>query len=923
MKDSFDVANERLDKLLAAPVEPTHYKHVAQMLAVHFTALYIHHSALSAFEILLQHWSGINSYLPEWLPVELLERARGDWRRLRERVADIVYREEQPTMTFVNWKPRMQQHQWQQVGEYLVDVFSEKSEGGVAFDIMETIKMQKLGVRVQLQLNVVKALVRDDLFEQANVLFASLAEHMGTDRAFDTYLEVGLYLHAHLGDVERAQEYYERLIQREQVSTRHVALLLHAHAVNGNANGATELFYHFFPPASSNSQVEPPNIYHYTSVVLAFARRADLSGMNTWLANMVKAGIAPDAHVYAIILKCLAQRGDLQHAAEVLAQMRASGVPPSRHAYTIMFTLLADRKDALAAEELYKQAIREQVVPDRVMIKTLMHVYVRASDWQGVVRTFDYLKSSSHLGIRLNIGVYNTLLQAYVSIGAPFRVVANLFQRIEETGLRPNAHTFALLIQSACDSGLMWIAKDLFAEMMRLRKDWQLHARTNVYIHTIMMAGWLRAGNTIRAKQVYDRMRKRGIQPSAATYAVIVKEYTRDRSGAGLQIAQEFIRTLVTADPEAQTWMKTSRSRRDALSTLYAPLLSAYARRERPEVVEELVAQMEQVGGSHSFRTDIQILDAYRRVGNSNAVRELWTRMYEDAVRRTQLNILITDSVKDSPPDLRSLGTTLCAPLSIYIDAMSAAGFHAEVAQTWAQLQKAKFVFDAHNWNHLAVALIRAGEPERAFRVVENIIIPVRQHLIRSVTGKRDRTPTSPILERPVDQVLEEDKESGDDMDPADKGPDGGVLTIPFQRPYTAERRARVAIAATRKGGDDLEVGKDNDFAHGLHMLYQKASTWHDWQPHTIVFAMLAEVLRHLSRGRLVQPVRPADAERDHAPTVQELRQRRAQASQILQRIYETCPQAVALLEKTTTRKGTARMKRAAGQIRRDSTVNY
>ncbi|KZT71448.1 hypothetical protein DAEQUDRAFT_665790, partial [Daedalea quercina L-15889] len=670
---------------------------------------------------------------------------------LRGRFADIITRVEQPALIMANLPQNLVALQRQQFGEYLIETFCRRDTVLVALDILEAVKKAKQLVKLDVQLRVVKALVQASAFEQANDLFAALAEYMSVDRWFDTYQEAGLYVFARQGDVKRAQEYYGRLAQRERVNTTHKALMLHAHAVKGDTRRTTELFYHFFPPVNSSPQVEAPNIYHYTAVIFAYANKGDLMGMNTWLASMGKAGIAPDAHVYNIILKSFAQRGDVDYMAELLDKMRASGIRPSRHEYTTALAVFAERRDVLAAEELYQRAMKEGIIPDRMMISAFMDVYVEAGEWQGVVRTFDYLKASSRRGIRMTIEVYNTLLKAYVLIGAPFRVVANLFQRIEEIGLRPDARTFALLIQSACDSGLIWIAKDLLLEMTRLSKQPDSRIRLNVYVLTIMIVGWLRVGERERARRLYDNMRNHGIQPSATTYAAIVKEYATDKTNAGLQIAQEFIRNLVMANSEKkQRWMETSPSRRDALDTLFAPLLAAYARRQRPEAVEGLVTQIEEAGGTQTLGTLTHLLDVHRRRGNGEAVRELWPRIYELAMKHAQLNTLLTDDDGGSQASLRGLGFALCIPLSIYVDAMSSAGFHDEVARTWAQLQKGKLAFDSHNWNHLVVALVRAGEPERAFQVIEKVIIPARRRFIGLVIADRDQNPVSPIRDPPV-----------------------------------------------------------------------------------------------------------------------------------------------------------------------------
>ena len=926
MEGTFGAATEGLHELLATPAKDAdHVQCVSDMLSVYVTSLHVHQSPYSVLEFMRPNWTLLAPYLSQAQALYIPNEARAHVVKLRTRAADVIVRVEHPTFVFDTPEKDLNSLPLKRFGEYLISVFCERDEGLVAFDILGALKTLRVGVSPGMLLAVVKALARRNAFGQANELFASSSKFMVQDKYFDAYQEAGLYLFARQGDIPRVQEYYGRLAQRQVLKSSHMALVLHAHAVSGDTPRVTQLFYHYFPPVSSSQLANHPKIYHYTAVILAYAKKGDLPGMNTWLTSMGKAGIAPDAHIYNIILKSFAQRGDMSYIADVMDRMRAQGTPPSRHAYTTILAVFAERRDVLAAEDIYKKALKDGIVPDRKMLSALMDVYVSSGEWQGVVRTFDYLKASIHRGVRLSIEVYNVLLKAYVLIGAPFRVVANLFQRIEESGQRPDAHSFSLLIQSACDSGLMHIAKDLLDELDKQATEGKTHVRLNVYVLTIMMIGWLRVGERARARRAYNRMRMLGIQPSAMTYAAIVKEYASDKSNAGLQIAQEFIRNLASQEAAEQKWMETSASREEALNTLFAPLLSAYARRRRPEAVESLIAQLEQAGGMQTLGGLTQLLDAYRRTGNGEAVRELWPRIYEMAVKHSQANALLTDLDREKRHDIRGLGFTMCIPLSIYVDAMSSAGFHEDVARTWLQLQKARLAFDSHNWNHLAVALVRAGQPERAFQVVEKVIIPARRRLISQVSGKRDQNPSSPVVERSndVSSKSEEDEEAFiDSMISEDDLPYGDTLDTRSHLAPQRDRRTWEVKTATRKGGEDLESHPD-DFAHGLYILHQVAPSWHEWKPHTVVLAMLTDVMRHLSRGRVIQPVRPAGAEQELFPTMQELRQRRARAAQILRTIRETCPDTLRVLERLSLKLKTPRVKAIEKRVQREGTIHY
>ena len=317
MGDRFDDAANSLYELLGVQVEDAHqYQCVAEMLTVYITALHVHQSAQSVLEFIQQNWTSLLPYLSRPQTLLIPTVAHPNIQKLGRRTADVLVRVEHPTLIFDASDKERNHASWKLFGEYLINVFCQKGEGLVAYDILVAFRSPSVGVSPETVLNVVKTLAKRRAFAQANELFASSSKIMLQDSYFDAYQATGLLLYAHQGDVSRAQEYYGRLAQRQVIRAPHKALMLHAHAISGDVARVTELFHHFFPPVSSSQ--ERPNIYHYTSVILAYAQKGDLPGMNTWLASMSKAGIVPDIKVYNIVLKAFARRGDLSYVADIM-----------------------------------------------------------------------------------------------------------------------------------------------------------------------------------------------------------------------------------------------------------------------------------------------------------------------------------------------------------------------------------------------------------------------------------------------------------------------------------------------------------------------------------------------------------------------------------------------------------------------------
>ncbi|KAG1752534.1 uncharacterized protein EDB91DRAFT_1077902 [Suillus paluster] len=724
----------------------------------------------------------------------------------------------------------------QRIAVLLLDVCCWEALAEDAYALLKEMRAQQLSIQIDLQLQVVRLLVRADSFIRANELYRLISN--STDAQHKFFISTGMFLAAHQGDFDRAEEYYTQLNAARWIASDDKAMLMHAYAVAGRVRKVVELFHEFFPDPANPRLASKPSIVHYSILVYAHAERADYDGLNFWLQAMSKAGIVPDIYVYNIILKSFAMRGEVESVSAVLDQMRAAKIMPTRVLYTTVISLLAHRRDPVSAEAIYKRALREGITPDRKMITSLMNAHVEAGSWAGVVRIFDYLKSSRTPRLRLSVEVYNTLLKAYVLIGAPFHVVSGIFRKLESMGVKPNGRMYTLIIQSACDAGFMNIANKIFAEMQVVAEDWHTTDRVDAFVMTVIMAGHLRLGDKRSAKAVYDDMCGRGIQPTSATFHHILRAYGNEKTEESLQIAEGFLKTIMA-------------------------------------------------GGEPSLGSLTVLLDAYRRSGDIEAVRRLWPQLWQLALRFLKTDSLF-EGEDDNPSDpMKRQANLLCVPLSIYIDALSAAGEHFAIAEMWGKARSQGFSFDSHNWNHLAVALVRAGEPERAFEIVERVLLPY-QRQSEAVLRGRDLSPDSPLTF---------------DISPAD------VSQPASQSPmHRSERRAYQSKVATKRSGDALEMGPaSDDFAHPLHVLHQISPSWNVWRPHRALLDLLSGVLRHLGSGMTIQPVGDRNsAPQELDPDSEEVFTRGKLPREMLDRIYLNYPdtiQTIRLHERWTTRK--------------------
>ena len=784
-------------------------------------------------------------------------------------------------------------------GSLLITFLVRRRAPEDALAVYREMQRQSVDIKPPLKLWLVRALVHGHAFEQANVLFSEISASVPFGYENELFLATALHLFSSQGDITRSEAAFKALQDRNIAGVRAVGMRLLAYAHNGDVETVLRYFHDHFPQDTQTG--DRPNIFHYTAVLMAHAKACDSSGLNKWFGNMIADGVKPDRHIYNILLEDCIRRGKFQDVDSIIKEMRTLRLPPLAEAYTTILSALAKRKDPIMAETFYKKALKEGVKPDRQMVATLMTAHSAVSSWKGVIRAFDYLSSSDDRHLRPRIDVYNILLQAYVLAGSPFEVVSGVFQKMEQAGVRPTAHTFSILIKSACDSGRMKVAMRVFMELDSLSQKWETGIKVNVYALTVLMAGYLRLGNRLKAKEIYDEMIFRGITPSSVTYGTILMAYISEDRQENIQLALDFMKSLLESPDQSQTRLLTSYRRFSGFENIYCPLMTLFARKAKPEQIEELMDDMVRAGGERTLTTLTLLLNSYRNAGNVDGCQRVWDEILPIALDFLRTGELLGESDPDLPrPDLQRRANIICIPLSIHMDALSAAGAHAEVADLWRMVREHGFALDSHNWNHLIVVLVRAGEIERAFQILERVIIPSFQHQARNhPTAPREMAPPTPL--------------SYDDVPPPQKTSTLATEEAPPSRRTYLSTEARESVVAklanegaglfhatpdcsTSNSSAQGEGRSTTDFAHPLYILQQILPSWDTWQPHAVVVTLLVDILDRLEDGHMITPIPPRRFENEGSTTWQGAESESSAAKELLGRIRASCPQAVAIV---------------------------
>lgn len=633
-----------------------------------------------------------------------------------------------------------------------------------------------------------------------------------------------------------------------------------------------------------------PSVADYSVIIYAHARRGDVEAVHNLFKRMVEDGIPQKDIPWYLALQAFAVAGNAEAVLQVLGHMKQltahSSNNEGRYKPTIMNTstfnilmeLMARRRDADNARKLWLNGVvYGGIQPNLASVTKLMRAYAEAGQWHGVVRAWDYLQSEASekwrkegiYGRSNNIAIYNLVLRAYVAIGAPFHIVSRLFRQMVQDralGAEPDSFTYTMLIISAVDNMHMDSAIEWFNQMeeMERRKglprqlqDEEMQASVHgtsrprtidyrpIYALTYLLAGFLRQTDWERARWIYEEIKRRGLVPLPLTYALITQSYTaiggRTGDGSGFEVAEHFLRFVSGHSKGMPKSTLKAFAENKKVEPAYTPLLAKYVQSKARREVERLFDEMTALGGDASVASLTTLLDVYRRIGDVEMVRETWIKILElaDAVIQDEEKAVSKiASFGEENSELAMVGSShaiLCYPFSIYMDALSAAGHHAEVASEWQRLADAGFSFDAHNWNHLVIVLVRAGEVEKAFEVVENVILAYAFTSSRIANlGLKDVK--SPVIE--------------DDIDPS---------TLNVHMSWKRRRSFSVGNPLSQRLSEFKNLSEPSvapkDFVHELQVLHEVHRSRNYWRPHRNVLMVLGRALQHMESGRAVLPI--------------------------------------------------------------------
>lgn len=528
------------------------------------------------------------------------------------------------------------------------------------------------------------------------------------------YYSSHLFLAAAYGDVVRAEECYNEFSRRATPTYREVESLLMAYANCDDMEGLTRAFDRLFPKS-----VEGVTSAHFRPAFYALFRspvRQDET-LQYWRDRVHQANLIPNSTIYALIVQYYAKHDDIESLGQVFREIQRHGVQVNKFVYQSAMTYFARRGDVGVVEGLFKRAKSDGVDPDLHFYANLMNAHVQAGTWPGLQRLHEYLKISAIQGGRPMV-IRSILLKAAHLLGVPARVLQKRFASLKDLGEAPDAQSYTTLAQAVTDVGNMAAAEELYWEMVdRDVKEPGFLNRPHIF--TILINGYLYQGNIGKASFFCNEMSQRGIKPTAVTVGkllIAVAQLPVGKASRMEPTLKEMLEELRSGHEPQNGESVSNGFPQDLLESVYYPLLRVALRQGEFEEIPKLYQQAIDAGHNPSLAMKESLLDSYCRLYDADKAEEVWDDIFRQtcAGKRAVANIV--------PSSEGAWSHQLCAPFSVFLDAISRCGRHEQVQRAVDLYTKHQFRLDSSNHNTLILAYIRAGDLERAFRIYNTLV---------------------------------------------------------------------------------------------------------------------------------------------------------------------------------------------------------
>ncbi|KAE8650482.1 putative pentatricopeptide repeat-containing protein At1g09680 isoform X2 [Cucumis sativus] len=173
-------------------------------------------------------------------------------------------------------------------------------------------------------------------------------------------------------------------------------------------------------------------------------------------------------------------------------------------------------------------------------------------------------------------------------------VAEQLFDEMQQRGLRPNGITFTALIDGQCRSRRIDSAMNTYHQMLTMG------VKPDLVMYNTLLNGLCKVGDVNKARKLVDEMRMVGMKPDKITYTTLIDGYCKEGDlESAMEIRKGMNEEGVVLDNVA-----------------FTALISGFCRDGRVRDAERTLREMVEAGMKPDDATYTMVIDGYCKKGN-------------------------------------------------------------------------------------------------------------------------------------------------------------------------------------------------------------------------------------------------------------------------------------------------------------------
>jgi len=274
-----------------------------------------------------------------------------------------------------------------------------------------------------------------------------------------------------------------------------------------------------------------PSQKDYWNMIRSGSLHGDWQLLVRLLKDMKDCDVQIDSVIYNTILACCVSANQIDLARTLLQEMDEAGDVSDVITYNTLIKGYAKNRDLDNCFTIYEWMNRRGIKPSQVTFGILLDACINENQVDRAAQVFETMTTE---GCPMNTVLYTTLIKGFARLGKMDEAMKVFEQMKGEESVPPDLITFSILIKANCDAGRMESALELLAGALHIG------LKPDEVVFNNLLAGCAKQANAELAQRLYEDMVASGIQPSNATFSILIRLYSQCKL---LDEAVEMLRT--------------------------------------------------------------------------------------------------------------------------------------------------------------------------------------------------------------------------------------------------------------------------------------------------------------------------------------------------------------------------------------------